>query len=60
MALIAVLVAFEKIGPWARGARLATAAVLVVLAAATLAVPHDVPGFVVPSSPASHAMKAMD
>ena len=60
MGLIAVLVALEKVGPWGRGARLATAAVLVVLAAAILAVPHEVPGFVVPGSPASlHMMKAM-
>ena len=60
MALIAVLVALEKVGPWGRGARLATAGVLVVLAAAILAVPHEVPGFVVPGSPASlHMMKAM-
>jgi predicted metal-binding membrane protein len=60
MGLIAVLVALEKIGPWARGTRLATAGILVVLAAAILTVPHDVPGFVVPSSPAApHAMKAM-
>jgi predicted metal-binding membrane protein len=53
MGLIAVLVAFEKIGPWPRGAGLATAGVLIVLAAAILSVPHDVPGFVVPNSPAS-------
>jgi len=60
MGLIAVLVALEKVGPWGRGARLVTAAVLVVLAAAILAVPHEVPGFVVPGSPASlHMMKAM-
>jgi predicted metal-binding membrane protein len=61
MGLIAVLVALEKIGPWGRGARLATACVLVVLAAAILAVPHRVPGFVVPGSPASGhmTMKAM-
>lgn len=60
MGLIAVLVALEKVGPWGRGARLATAGVLVVLAAATLAVPREVPGFVVPGSPASlHMMKAM-
>jgi predicted metal-binding membrane protein len=59
MGLIAVLVALEKIGPWGRGARLATAGLLVVLAAAILLVPHDVPGFVVPGSPASpHMMKA--
>ena len=60
MGLIAVLVALEKVGPWGRGARLATAGVLLVLAAAILAVPHEVPGFVVPGSPASlHMMKAM-
>jgi predicted metal-binding membrane protein len=60
MGLIAVLVAVEKIGPSARGTRLATAGILVVLAAAILTVPHDVPGLVIPSSPASpHAMKAM-
>jgi hypothetical protein len=58
--LIAVLVALEKIGPSGRGSRLATAGVLIVLAAAILAVPHDVPGFVVPgSSPSPHMMKAM-
>ena len=60
MGLIAVLVALEKVGPWGRGARLATAGVLVVLAVAILAVPHEVPGFIVPGSPASpHMMKAM-
>ena len=60
MGLVAVLVALEKVGPWGRGARLATAGVLVVLVAAILAVPHDVPGFVVPGSPASpEMMKAM-
>ena len=60
MGLVAALVALEKIGPWARGASLATAGVLVVLAAAILAVPHDVPGFIVPGSPTSlHMMKAM-
>jgi predicted metal-binding membrane protein len=60
MALIAVLVALEKVGPWGRGARLATAGILVVLAAAILAAPHEVPGFVVPGSPTSvQMMKAM-
>jgi predicted metal-binding membrane protein len=60
MGLIAVLVALEKVGPWGRGARLATTGVLVVLAAAILAVPHEVPGLVVPGLPDSmHAMKAM-
>jgi predicted metal-binding membrane protein len=60
MGLIAVLVALEKVGPSERSARLATASILVVLAAAILAVPHEVPGFVVPGSHASlHMMKAM-
>lgn len=60
MGLIAVLVAIEKVGPWGRGARLATAGVLVVLSAAILAAPHEVPGLVVPGTPASlHMMKAM-
>ena len=60
MGLIASLVALEKVGPWGRSARLVSAGVLVVLAAAILVVPHEVPGFVVPSSPGSmHTMKAM-
>jgi predicted metal-binding membrane protein len=60
MALIAVLVALEKVGPWGRAARLTAASVLVVLAVAILAAPHDVPGFVVPGSTASPmAMQAM-
>jgi predicted metal-binding membrane protein len=60
MGLIAVLVALEKVGPWGRGARLATAGFLALLAAAILVVPHEVPGFVVPgTSPSPHAMKAM-
>jgi predicted metal-binding membrane protein len=60
MALIAGLVAFEKVGPWGRTAKVATAGVLVVLAVAILALPRDVPGFVVPGSSGSmHSMKAM-
>jgi predicted metal-binding membrane protein len=60
MAMIAGLVALEKVGPWGRTGTVATAAVLVVLAVAILALPHDVPGFVIPGSPGSmHAMKAM-
>jgi predicted metal-binding membrane protein len=60
MGLIAVLVALEKVGPSERGARWTSAGVLVVLAAAVLAVPHEVPGFVVPGAPASlHMVKTM-
>jgi len=34
--------AFEKLGPWQRAAKVATATVLIVLALAILAVPHEV------------------
>ena len=60
MALIAGLVALEKVGPWPRRTRVATAGLLLVLAVAMLAGPHSVPGFVVPGSSGSmHAMRAM-
>jgi predicted metal-binding membrane protein len=60
MALIAVLVALEKVGPSPRGASLATAGVLVVLAVAILAVPHQIPGLVVPNPHTTpHTMKTM-
>jgi predicted metal-binding membrane protein len=60
MALVAALVALEKIGPSPRLARVATATVLAALAVGILAAPHQVPGLVVPSSPgAMHGMKAM-
>jgi predicted metal-binding membrane protein len=59
MALVAVLVAFEKTGPWPLAARIATAAVLGALAAGVLVAPHQVPGLVVPGSGGMHAMKAM-
>ncbi len=60
MVVIAGLVALEKVGPWGRSAKLATAAVLIALAGSMLAFPHELPGFVVPgSSGAMHAMKAM-
>jgi len=60
MALIAALVALEKLGPWGRMARRSTAGVLVVLAVAILALPHEVPGFVVPGlSGSMHAMGTM-
>jgi predicted metal-binding membrane protein len=58
MAFVAALIALEKTLPWRRAATWATAAILLVLAAAILAAPHAVPGLVVPS--ASHgAMPAM-
>jgi predicted metal-binding membrane protein len=60
MALVAMLVTLEKVGPAGRGSRLLGAGVMAVLAAAILAAPHDVPGFVIPASPtAAHTMRAM-
>ncbi len=57
MAVIAVVIAVEKVLPWRRVATWGTALVLVALAIAVVAVPHDVPGLVVPGS--GSAMKAM-
>jgi predicted metal-binding membrane protein len=59
MGLVAALVALEKIFPWPFPARLATAIVLVLIATAILAAPHQLPGFVVPTSGGTHSMKAM-
>ncbi len=60
MAFVAALIALEKILPWRRAATWGTAAVLLALAIAVLAVPGSVPGLVVPDShSATHAMKAM-
>ena len=58
MAVVAALIALEKTVPWGRAAAWGTAAVLLVLATAVVAVPRDVPGLVVPSG-AHHAMQAM-
>jgi predicted metal-binding membrane protein len=60
MALIALLIALEKAGPWQRVGRAVTASVLVALAVGVAVAPTHVPGLVVPgSSGAMHAMKAM-
>jgi predicted metal-binding membrane protein len=48
MAFVAALIALEKILPSGRAATWGTAAVLVLLAVAVLAVPDSLPGFVVP------------
>ena len=58
MAFVAALIALEKTVPWRRVATWGAAAVLLVLAIAVLAVPHAVPGLVIPDS-ASNAMNAM-
>jgi predicted metal-binding membrane protein len=60
MALLAALLALEKVGPSPRAAKVATASVLATLAVGVLFAPHDVPGLAVPGSHgAMHAMKAM-
>jgi predicted metal-binding membrane protein len=61
MAVIAALITVEKTIPWRRVATWGTAGVLIALAIAVIAVPHDLPGLVVPggSQPAMHTMGAM-
>jgi predicted metal-binding membrane protein len=61
MAFVAALIALEKTVPWGRAVTWGTAAVLLALAIAVVAAPHDVPGLVVPSGShsAMHAMNAM-
>jgi predicted metal-binding membrane protein len=60
MALVAALIALEKVLPWRRVATWGTAGVLLVLGIAVIAVPHDVPALVVPGSHgAMHAMQAV-
>ncbi len=61
MAFVAALIALEKTVPWRRAVTWGTAAILLALAIAVLAAPHDVPGLVVPSGShsAMHTMKAM-
>lgn len=60
-ALVAALIALEKTLPWGRAVTWTTAAVLLLLAVALVAVPHSVPGLVVPAAPhgSAHAMSAM-
>jgi predicted metal-binding membrane protein len=59
MALIAALIAFEKTIPWRRAVTWVTAGLLIVLAIAVVATPHDVPGLVIPSG-GQHAMRSMN
>jgi predicted metal-binding membrane protein len=63
MALVAAMIALEKTLPWRRVVTWATAGLLLVLAIAVVAVPHEVPGLVVPGGPqamsAMHSMSGM-
>jgi predicted metal-binding membrane protein len=60
-ALVAALIAFEKTLPWGRAVTWTTAAVLLVLAVALVAIPHSVPGLVVPGAThgGDHAMSKL-
>ncbi len=60
MAFVGALIALEKTLPWHRVVTWGTAAILLVLAIAIVAVPHSVPGLVVPGSHgAASAMSSM-
>jgi predicted metal-binding membrane protein len=57
MAVVATLVALQKVLPWRRTATWGTAAVLLLLGVAVMAAPHNVPALVVPGGhSAMHAM----
>ncbi len=58
MAVMAAILAVEKVAPWPRLGAAIGAGLLALLAVGVLAAPHDVPGLVVPGN-ASRAMKAM-
>jgi predicted metal-binding membrane protein len=59
MAIVAALIALEKILPWQRLATRGTAAILVVLGALVLVAPTTIPGFTVPSQAPMHTMPTM-
>jgi predicted metal-binding membrane protein len=58
MILVAALIALQKTLPWRRTISWGTAALLMALAMAVIAVPHDVPGLLVPGGGHS-AMSSM-
>jgi predicted metal-binding membrane protein len=58
MAFVAAVIALEKTVPWGRAVTWGTAAVLLMLAIAVVAAPHELPGLVVPSG-AHNAMQTM-
>lgn len=58
MALVGVLIAVERLTPVASSARVATAAVLLLLAVGVAASPGSVPGLTVPGSPAAERAMA--
>jgi predicted metal-binding membrane protein len=59
MALVAVLVTFEKLAPWPRAGVALAAAVLMAIAFGVAAFPRSVPGLVVPAGHGSTASMSM-
>jgi predicted metal-binding membrane protein len=60
MGVVAALIALEKTLPWRRVVTWGTSAILLVLAVAVAATPHEVPGLVVPNqSQSAMQMKTM-
>jgi predicted metal-binding membrane protein len=59
MALVAVLVAFEKLAPWPRAGIAMAATALTAIAIGVAALPQNVPGLVMPASPRSVATMSM-
>ncbi len=58
MALVAGLIAFEKLTPWRSAATLASAGVLLVLGVVVIAAPERLPGLTIPGSGAMSPMGA--
>jgi predicted metal-binding membrane protein len=56
MALVAALIALEKVLPWGRAVRWGTAALLLVLGIALIAAPDTVPGLTTPGAMPGDAM----
>ncbi len=59
MAVVAALIAVEKLVPWRRVATYGTAAVLIVLGALLIATPDAVPGLTIPGSGSMSQMSRM-
>jgi predicted metal-binding membrane protein len=59
MAVVAGLIAFEKVIPWRRVAAYGTAAVLLVLGVLMLSAPHSIPALTTPASTSMNEMPSM-
>jgi predicted metal-binding membrane protein len=59
MAVVAGLIAFEKLIPWRRAATYVTAAVLLVLGVLMLAAPETIPALTIPTGGSMSEMDQM-